>query len=114
MTSQQLYALLGLTAIVAVLVGIVTFAVFKFVTAARQTTKPIRQTGETALLSIALQEAVTKLRAQEQAMSARVEASERLSAQIVASLSSGLLVADHAGTVQILNPAARRLLHGFL
>ena len=71
MTSQQLYAILGLTAIVAVLVGIVTFAILKFASAARQTTQPLRQTGESALLSIALQEAVAKLRAQEQAMSAR-------------------------------------------
>lgn len=110
MTSQQLYAILGLTAIVAMFVGIITFAILKFVSAARRTSTPIRQTGETALLSIALQEAVSKLRAQEQAMSARAEASERLSAQIVASLTAGLLVVDHAGTVQILNPAARRLL----
>jgi two-component system, NtrC family, sensor histidine kinase AtoS len=109
-TTQQIYAVLGLTAIVAVLVGIVTFALMKFVSTARQAHQPLRQTGETALLSIALQEAVTKLRAQEQAMSARAEASEQLSAQIVASLTAGLLVADHAGMVQILNPAARRLL----
>jgi two-component system, NtrC family, sensor histidine kinase AtoS len=110
-TTQQIYAVLGLTAIVAVLVGIITFALLKFVAAARQTHQPLRPTGETALLSIALQEAVAKVRAQEQAMTARAEASERLSAQIVSSLTAGLLVADHNGIVQILNPAARRLLH---
>ncbi len=110
MTSQYLYAVLGLTAIVAVLVGVIAFALFRFVAAAREAKQPLRDTGESALLSIALQEAVTKLRAQEQAMSVRAEASERLSAEIVASLTSGLLVVDHTGQVEILNPAARRLL----
>lgn len=43
-------------------------------------------------------------------MSARAEASERLSGEIVASLTAGLLVVDAAGDVQILNPAGRRML----
>ena len=43
-------------------------------------------------------------------MKARAEASERLSGEIVASLSSGLLVVDDTDVVRMLNPAGRRLL----
>jgi signal transduction histidine kinase len=50
------------------------------------------------------------VREQEQAMKARAEASERLSDQIVSSLTSGLLVVDYTGLVRTLNPAGRRLL----
>lgn len=66
--------------------------------------------GDNALLSMALQEAVTKLRAQERQMAARAEASERLSGQIVEGLTSGMVVVDRSGVVQTLNPAARRIL----
>ena len=43
-------------------------------------------------------------------MKARAEASERLSDEIVASLTSGLLVVDFSGIVRTLNPAGRKLL----
>ena len=43
-------------------------------------------------------------------MAARAEASERLSGQIVASLTAGLVVTDLDGRVQIVNPSSRRLL----
>ena len=65
---------------------------------------------ESALLSIALQEALTKLKQQERATAARAEASERLSSQIVEGLTSGLVVVDRGGMVQSVNPAARRIL----
>ena len=65
---------------------------------------------ETALLSQALEDAITQLKAQERAMAARAEASERLSGQIVASLTAGLVVTDLDGGVQIVNPSSRRLL----
>ncbi len=111
MSTQYVYALVGLTAIVAMLVGALTFAALRIFAAARDTRSHLREGGaETALLSAALQEAVTKLRAQEQAMSARAEASERLSEEIVASLTAGLLVVSDGGQVRILNPAGRRLL----
>ena len=45
-----------------------------------------------ALLSAALEAAVTKLKAQQVATTARAEASERLSGEIIASLTAGLLV----------------------
>jgi signal transduction histidine kinase len=66
--------------------------------------------GESAMLSMALQDAMTQLRQQERAMAARAEASEALAAQIVEGLTSGLVVVNRAGVVQVINPAARRIL----
>ena len=43
-------------------------------------------------------------------MAERAEASERLSAQIVEGLTSGLVVVDRGGTVRSVNPAAKRIL----
>ena len=105
------YALLGLTALLGALAGALMFAVLRLGVAARDTRRPLRRTGgDTALLSAALEDAVTKLKAQEQAMTRRAEASERLSEEIIASLSSGLLVVSLDGKVQIVNPAGSRLL----
>ena len=105
------YAFLGLTAIVAMLVGVLTYAFLRFAAAARNTKQHLRDSGgETAMLSAALQEAVGKMKAQERAMSARAEASEELSGQIVASLTAGLLVVDDDGRIEILNPAGCRML----
>lgn len=104
-------AFLGLTAIVTVLVAILTFAVLKFLTATRQARGRVRESGmETAFLSAALHDAVAKLKAQERAMAQRAEASERLADQIIAHLTAGLLMVDDSGIVLIVNPAARRLL----
>ncbi len=104
-------AFLGLTAIVTVLVAVLTFALLKFLTASRQARGRVRESGmETAFLSAALQEAVAKLKAQERAMAERAEASERLADQIIANLTAGLLMVSHRGDVLIVNPAGRRLL----
>ncbi len=104
-------AFLGLTAIVTVLVAALTFALLKFLTASRNTRGRLRETGmETAFLSAALQEAVTKLKAQERAMALRAETSERVSEEIIANLTAGLLMVNQQGTVQIINPVGRRLL----
>ena len=108
--NAQGYALLGFTALVAVLVAVVAWALLRFVSAARDTRHLLREPGESAMLSVALQDAVQKLRAQERAMTERAEASESLSTQIVNSLTAGLLVVDREGLVQIMNPAGRRML----
>jgi len=109
--SANAYAFIGLTAIVAALVAVLTFAVLKFASAARDTRAQLRGAGtETAFLSAALQEAVTKLKAQERATAARAEASERLSGEIISSLTAGLLVVGLDGEIRILNPAGRRML----
>ena len=110
--TQSSYLLLSVTAIVALLLAVMIFAVLRFAMAARHAKRHVRESGaQTALLSNALQEAVGKLRAQEQAMSVRAEASEQLSGQIVASLTAGLLVVGRGGLVEILNPAGHRLLN---
>jgi len=107
--TQYGYALLGLTAVLAMLVAVLTYAALRFVASARQARR-LQGAGETTLLSAALQDAMTRLQAQERAMSARAVASEQLSGQIVESITAGLLVVDAAGRVEILNPAGRRLL----
>jgi PAS domain S-box-containing protein len=108
--SLQAYALLALTAMVAVLVAVTVFAALRFVAAARHNRALNRAAGESPLMAVALQDAIQKLRAQERAMTERAEASERLNTQIVNSLTAGLLVVDRAGQVQILNPGGRRML----
>jgi len=105
------YAFLGLTALVTALVSVLVFAILRFGAAARDSRK--RKGGfssETALLSAALQEALEKMKVQERATAARAEASERLSGEIISSLTAGLLVVDLNGGVRILNPAGRRML----
>lgn len=57
---------------------------------------------------------VRKLKAREEALTARAEASERLRHQIVESLTAGLLLMSRDGRIEILNSAGRRMLgvHG--
>src|SRR5713101_5882354 len=104
------YTLLGLTALVAFLVAVLVFAVLRFFAAARDSRRTMGGGAETALLSAALQEAVGKLKAQERAMAARAEASERLSGEIISSLTAGAVVVGLNGDVTTLNPAGRRIL----
>ena len=106
------YAFLGLTAIVSGLVAVVVFAMLRFSMAARETRRQIKGgvSSENAVLSAALQEAVSRLKAQERATAARAEASERLSGEIISSLTAGLLVVGLDGEIRILNPAGRRTL----
>jgi signal transduction histidine kinase len=109
--NQSAYLLLGLTAIVAALAGVLAFAVAKFVVAARDLRNRTRpESGASALVTGAMEDALRTLRQQERAMKARAEASERLSDEIVASLTSGLLVVDETGVIRTLNPAGARLL----
>jgi PAS domain S-box-containing protein len=110
--TQYGYVLLGLTAAVAVLLAVMAFAVLKFTAGARDVRRRLRESGaaEAALLSTAMQEAVARLRLQEQAVRARAVASERLSTRIVESLSAGLLVVEESGRIEIFNRAARRML----
>jgi signal transduction histidine kinase len=91
---------------------VVVFAMLKFSLAARETRRQIRtgSSPENVVLSAALQEAVTRLKAQERATAARAEASERLSGEIISSLTAGLLVVGLNGQLRILNPAGRRML----
>jgi signal transduction histidine kinase len=109
--SQSGYLFLGLTAIVAALSGVLAYAILRIFAAARAATKDDRKAGaETAFMAAAMEDAVRKLRDGERAMKARAEASERLSGEIVASLTSGLLVVDGDAIVRILNPAGQAML----
>ena len=103
--------LLGLTAIVGFLAGVLGFALLRIVSGARDSGRHLRESSaDTAVLSAALQEAVVKIKQQERSSLARAEASERLHAQIVDGLTSGLLVAGGDGRVRMLNPAGHRIL----
>jgi signal transduction histidine kinase len=109
--SPHEYAFIGLTAFVGAIAAVFTFAVLRVGAAARDTRSTLRDGGgDSALLTAALHEAVAKVKAQERAMSARAEASERLSGEIISSLTSGLVVVGLDGEVRIINPAGRRLL----
>ena len=111
MTPQYGYALIGLTAIIGMLAGLLTFAGLRLVAAARAAGAPSRPaSGELALMASALHDATMRLRTQEQVLSERAEASERLYREIVASMAVGLLVVDETGQFQMLNPAGRQML----
>ena len=101
---------IGLNAVIAALVGVLAFAVTKFVVAARAMGKGPIVGSETAFMAAAMEQAVQRLREQERAMKERAEASERLSEEIIASITSGLLVVTSERTVRILNPAGRRIM----
>ena len=110
--SQNAYLFLGLTAVVAALSAVLAYAILRIFAAARAATHKDRTAGaETAFMAAAMEDAVRKLRDGERAMKARAEASERLSSEIVASLTSGLLVVDRDGIVRRLNPAGERMLN---
>jgi len=105
------YLFLALTAIVAILAAVLAYAVITLVAVARKvTTRRTAGGGETVFMTEAMEGALRSLREQERAMKARAEASERLSEEIVASLTSGLLVVDDGAVIRRLNPAGRRIL----
>ena len=108
--TQQGYAFLGLTAVVAGLAAVLVFTLLRFAAGARDARRRLTERGgESPMLAAALQEAVVKLKAQEQAMTARAAASEQLSGDIVESLTAGLLVVDRTGRVEIFNGAGRTM-----
>jgi signal transduction histidine kinase len=109
--SPNSYLLLGLAAVIGALTAAFTYALLRFIEAARgRGRRRSTEEREAALLSAALEGAVAKLKAQERATAARADASERLSDEIISSLSAGLLVVGLDGSVRIVNPAARRML----
>lgn len=99
------YALIGIT----IVMGVVLLAlIVSLARASRRSTAAPSTEG--AMMSAALQEALTRLKAQERATAARAEASERLASQIITGVGAGLIVVDRNGIVEIVNPAARRIL----
>ena len=109
--TQSGYLFLGLTIIVGALAAVLAFAVLRIFSAARDVARGERGSGaESAFMTGAMEDALQNLRTQERAMKARAEASERLSGEIISSMTSGLLVVSDRGEVRTLNPAGRRLL----
>src|SRR4029453_11450289 len=91
--NQTGYLFLGLIVIVSVLAAVLAYVFLRIFPGARAVTRDSRTEGtETAFMATAMEDALQALRAQERAMKARAEASERLSAEIVTSMTSGLLV----------------------
>lgn len=101
-------AMLGILLVIAVLFVVVMVRTIRVVSGRGNARR--ESGGESVMLSMALQDALTRLKTQERAMAARAEASERLADQIVEGLTSGLVVVDRTGTVQAINPAAQRIL----
>src|SRR3954471_24077022 len=97
---------------VAAIAGPLAFTLLRAFAAARDMSGRGKSgTGaETAFMAIAMEEAMARVKLREQALAARAEASERLSDEIIASLTSGLLVVGNDRRVQSLNPAGRRML----
>ena len=111
MPSSYLYAFLVLTGLVVLLIAVLVVAIWRFSSAARETRKQaVAERTEGAFVASAMQEALAKLRTQERVLQERAEASERLSDQIVAGLTSGLLLVDASRRLRIINPAGRRVL----
>lgn len=103
--------LLGLTVVIGILCAILIFSVRRIFSAARESRNaPGRQEGNSAVLSVALEEAIGRLKKQERETAERAAASERVSEQIISSLASGLLVVGLDGAMRIVNPAARKML----
>jgi signal transduction histidine kinase len=105
------YVLLGLTVVIGILLLVVAYAVVRFRSAARGAWRSASAGApHPGLMVDAVQEAVLQLRDEGRQMRVRAEASERLSDQIVANMSSGLLLVGVDGRVRTANPAGRRLL----
>src|SRR6185436_10354239 len=105
------FVLFVLTVTLGLAVAALAYAVLRLFSEARRLSGREKELGgETAFMTAAMEEALARLRTREQAMTARAEASERLSGEIIASLTSGLLVVGGDRRVKSLNPAGRRLL----
>ncbi len=102
------YALVGMTVVMA---AVLVALVISLLRLGRMSRVSRESRAETAMMTAAVQEALTKLKAQERATAARAEASERLANQILDGVSAGLIVVNRDGVVQIVNPSARRILY---
>lgn len=109
--SVEAYTFVGLTAVLAVLVAVLAYAVLRLGAVARGArARSGGDRDEAAFVAAAIQEAVARLREDERKLQRRAEASERLSEEIVGGMGSGLVVAEPNGRLRLINPAARRIL----
>ncbi len=107
---MQAFAFNALLVVVAVCAAALGFAAGRLLGRGRQAAAAETARRSEVVLASALESGLATMKAQQQAMRARADASERLNSEIVQSLSAGLLVVDAAGRVEILNPAAQRIL----
>jgi signal transduction histidine kinase len=107
--NPHLSTLIGASAVLALLLAALIVAFFRLRAAARRSLRAGDQ-GHAAFVAAAMQDAVARLKEEQRATTARAEESERLSSEIIASMTSGLLVVTAAGGIRTLNPAGRRLL----
>ncbi len=108
---SPMLGLLLLSTLVGLMLLVLVLAILRlrsFAREARQEAAGART--ETAFMTSAMHEALTRLREQERALQARAEASERFSDEIVNGITSGVLLVDAAERLRIANPAAQRLL----
>jgi nitrogen fixation/metabolism regulation signal transduction histidine kinase len=101
----------ALVAITVFMIVVLVMLVVSLVRLGRLPRRSRHDRSEATIMSLAVQEAVAKLRAQERATAARAEASERLAGQIIEGVSAGLIVVDRHEVAQIVNPSAKRILH---
>ena len=108
---QPNFLLLVFIFVLGALGAVLLLAMVRLGVTTRRAGRNLNERGDdSALVTVALAEAVTSFREQERATHARAASSERLSEQITASLSSRLLVVAVTGEVSILNLVGRRLL----
>jgi PAS domain S-box-containing protein len=101
------YALVGITLVMGVVLVALLVSLIRL---SRRSESASGRGAEAAMVTAALQEAIVRLKAQERATAARAEASERLATQIITGVGAGLIVVNRQGLVEIVNPAARRIL----
>src|SRR4051812_1396305 len=104
----QGFAIASLVSASAVCAGALGFGLGRFMS--RPRSRAAAQGHSEAVLALALEDGLARLKAQQKEMSDRAVASERLNSQIVQNLTAGLLLVDADGGVELLNPAGQRLL----
>jgi signal transduction histidine kinase len=102
--------LMALTGIVLMLAAVLAAALMRLFAVSRALGRGREAGAEAAFMTAALEAAVQRLRGDERAAQARAEASERLSEEIIASMTSGLLVTGEDHRVRTLNPAGAKML----
>lgn len=108
---RSTFLILTLAGVVCALAAVLAFALLRMVSAVRRLSRTDKEgPAETAFMVAAVEEAVKRLRNDERAMKARAEESERVSGEIIASMTSGLLVVGEDRHVRTLNPAGRQIL----
>ena len=110
-TDSPMIGLIVLSTLVGLMLLVLVLAILRMRSFTRDARHEAAGAGtDTAFMTSAMHEAMTRLREQERALQARAEASERFSDEIVNGITSGVLLVDAAERLRIVNPAGQRLL----